>query len=160
MDFKAFDAARIRLQIDYTRLAQYGVITEEEANRFLHSGGGVLLSCEIAPPKTEKKRSKSASENIERKPVSKPQPKPAQKESAIPPKTELPQETRQAPDEVLRSLTPAQLAIMQAMPDDHPITADSLGGLGYPYSDIIAALTMLEILGLIRKLPGALYSKV
>ena len=160
LDFKAFDAARRRLQIDYTRLAQYGVITEEEANRFLHSGGGVSLSCEIAPPKTEKKRSQSASENIERKPVSKPQPKPAQKELAMPPKTELPQETRQAPDEVLRSLTPAQLAIMQAMPDDHPVTADSLGGLGYPYSDIIAALTMLEILGLIRKLPGALYSKV
>ena len=66
---------------------------------------------------------------------------------------------KQTPDSILTSLTPVQLAVMQAMPDDHPVTADSLGNLGYPYSEIIAALTMLEILGLIRKLPGALYTK-
>ena len=66
---------------------------------------------------------------------------------------------RQTPDEVLQSLSPVQVAILQAMPDDHPITVDSLGSLGYPYGDVIAAFTMLEILGLVRKLPGALYTK-
>ena len=63
------------------------------------------------------------------------------------------------PDSVLSSLSPIQLAVLQAIPDDRAVTADSLNGLGYPYGDVIAALTMLEIMGLIQKLPGALYTK-
>lgn len=66
---------------------------------------------------------------------------------------------KQTPDAVLSSLTPIQLAVLQAIPDDRAITADSLGDLGYPYGDTVAALTMLEILGLIQKLPGALYTR-
>ena len=66
---------------------------------------------------------------------------------------------KQTPDEVVSSLTPIQLAILQAIPDDRAVTVDSLSGLGYPFGDLIAALTMLEILGLIQKLPGALYTK-
>ncbi len=63
------------------------------------------------------------------------------------------------PDSVLSSLSSIQLAVLQAIPDDKAITADSLNALGYPYGDTIAALTMLEIMGLIQKLPGALYTK-
>ena len=63
------------------------------------------------------------------------------------------------PDSVLSSLDPIQLAVLQAIPDDRAISADGLNGLGYPYGDVIAALTMLEIMGLIQKLPGALYTK-
>ena len=46
------------------------------------------------------------------------------------------------------------------MPDDRAITADALSAIGYHYGEIIAALTMLEILGLVQKLPGALYTKI
>jgi len=67
---------------------------------------------------------------------------------------------RETPDAVLSSLSPVQLAVMQAIPDDHGVTADALSNLGYPYSEIIAALTMLEILGLVQKLPGAIYAKI
>ncbi len=63
------------------------------------------------------------------------------------------------PDELLSSLDPIQLAVLQAIPDDRAVTADSLNALGYPYGDVIAALTMLEIMGLVQKLPGALYTK-
>ena len=63
------------------------------------------------------------------------------------------------PDETLSSLSPVQLDILRAIPDDRAIPADALCGLGHPYGDLIAALTMLEILGLIQKLPGALYTK-
>jgi predicted Rossmann fold nucleotide-binding protein DprA/Smf involved in DNA uptake len=66
---------------------------------------------------------------------------------------------KQTPDEVLASLTPVQRAVLEAIPDDRSVTADALGDLGYPYGDMIAALTMLEILGLIQKLPGALYTR-
>ncbi len=81
----------------------------------------------------------------------------AVKESA--PKTEPPKAEDPACNLRLSSLTPVQLAVLQAMPDDRAVTVDFLSGLGYPYSDMIAALTMLEILGLVQKLPGALYTK-
>ena len=64
------------------------------------------------------------------------------------------------PDEILASLTETQKAVLLAMPDDHAVTADALSTIGYHYGEIIAALTMLEILGLVQKLPGALYTKV
>lgn len=65
----------------------------------------------------------------------------------------------QTPDATLSSLTPIQLAVLKAIPDDRAVPADALTNLGYPYGDTVAALTMLEILGLIQKLPGALYTK-
>ena len=69
-------------------------------------------------------------------------------------------EPKQTPDQQLASLTDTQRAVLSAMPDDRAVTADSLCAIGYHYGDVIAALTMLEILGLIQKLPGALYMKV
>jgi DNA processing protein len=65
----------------------------------------------------------------------------------------------QTPDEMLSSLSPVQQAVLRAMPDDRAVSLDALSGLDYSYGDIMAALTMLEILGLIQKLPGALYTK-
>ena len=71
-----------------------------------------------------------------------------------------PVEARHAPNSILNTLTPVQQAVMQAIPDDRPITADALCGLDFPQGEIIGALTMLEIYGVVRKLPGALYTKV
>ena len=63
------------------------------------------------------------------------------------------------PDAVIESLTPIQLNVLKAMPDDRAVTLDSLSNLGYTYGELIASVTMLEILGLVEKLPGALYMK-
>jgi predicted Rossmann fold nucleotide-binding protein DprA/Smf involved in DNA uptake len=60
---------------------------------------------------------------------------------------------------MISSLTPIQLTILKAMPDDRAVTLDSMSNLGYTYGEMIAAITMLEILGLVEKLPGALYTK-
>lgn len=68
-------------------------------------------------------------------------------------------ERTSTPDAVLASLSPVQLAVLEAIPDDRAISADHLQKLGHPYGDTVAALTMLEIMGLIQKLPGGLYSK-
>ena len=70
-----------------------------------------------------------------------------------------PKPPTKTPDEVLSSLPPIQLAVLEAIPDDRAISADALCSLDFPHGDIIAALTMLEILGLVQKLPGALYTK-
>ena len=164
IDVKAFEASRGKSGADFAALGRYGVITQEDAERFLHSDN-IPATAEIALPKAEKRQRTSVDKKAGAPKADAPKketgsvrtqsPKEIKKDTP----EEEPKQARQTPSEVLSSLTPAQLAIMQAMPDDRPVTADSLGGLGYPYSDIIAALTMLEILGLIRKLPGALYSK-
>ncbi|MBQ5833472.1 MAG: DNA-processing protein DprA [Clostridia bacterium] len=57
-------------------------------------------------------------------------------------------------------LTPIQLAVLSAIPGDSAIAMDALTGLGYPSGELIAALTMLEIMGLLQKLPGGMYIKV
>ena len=67
---------------------------------------------------------------------------------------------RTTPDEVLQSLDPISLAILQTMPDDRAVAMDELNPLGYSSGEIMTALTMLELTGLIQKLPGALYTKI
>ena len=66
---------------------------------------------------------------------------------------------RKTPDAILQSRSPIQLELLQAIPDDQTITTDALGKLGHPYGEILTALTMLEIMGLVEKLPGAVYRK-
>lgn len=73
-------------------------------------------------------------------------------------KTE-PQASKCTPDQVISSLTPVQLAIMETIPDDRAIAVDAICAVDFPHGEVIAALTMLEIMGLIQKLPGALYKK-
>ncbi len=67
---------------------------------------------------------------------------------------------RQASEVSLAGLTGVQAAVLAAIPDGEAVSADVLKGLGFPYGDAIAALTMLEIMGLLEKLPGGLYTKV
>lgn len=62
-------------------------------------------------------------------------------------------------DAILQSLDPVQLAVLQVIPDDASISVDEIGNLGYGYGEMITALTMLEIAGLVRKLPGSLYTR-
>ena len=69
------------------------------------------------------------------------------------------QTARETPDAILASLSDIQREVLGAIPDDRAVTADVLAGLGYPYGEIASALTMLEIMGLVQKLPGALYAK-
>lgn len=57
------------------------------------------------------------------------------------------------------TLSPAQLAILQAIPDDGTLSVDAIYALEPSRAELMAALTMLEIMGLIQKLPGSLYKK-
>lgn len=74
--------------------------------------------------------------------------------------TEVSEPAPQAARTAEQSLSPLQAAILKAMPDDSPVTVEALCALGYPYGDVISALTLLEITGLVHKLPGASYTKV
>lgn len=73
--------------------------------------------------------------------------------------TESKKTKNQTSDAVLQSLTPIQLDVLRAIPDDQTVSADALVKLEHPYGEILTALTMLEIMGLVEKLPGAVYRK-
>lgn len=57
----------------------------------------------------------------------------------------------------LESLSEKQRKIFEEMPLDQAITVDYLTKTGYKLGEVISALTMLEIKGLVSSLPGALY---
>lgn len=136
--------------VDYEYLERMGVI---ELTRKAEQKTAV----ESAPAReTPKKKSaaKAASERTATNVKS-----PDRQAVASEPSTASKPMREKTPDEVLSALPSIQRTILEAMPDDRAVTVDSLTGLGYSYGDMIAALTMLEILGLIQKLPGALYMK-
>ena len=73
--------------------------------------------------------------------------------------SEQKKQSKETSDAVLQSLTPIQLDVLRAIPDDQTVSADALVKLEHPYGEILTALTMLEIMGLVEKLPGAVYRK-
>ena len=58
---------------------------------------------------------------------------------------------------VLASLNEKQRKIFEEMPLDRAVTVDYLTKTGFSLGEVISALTVLEIRGLISSLPGALY---
>lgn len=80
-------------------------------------------------------------------------------ESAVP-MVKTDSETKTGGDEsraVLESLNEKQRRIFDEMPLDKPISVDYLTNTGFKLGEVISALTVLEIKGLISSLPGALY---
>lgn len=132
---------------DLRYLAQMGVI-ELASVQTKHAvrEDSPVAEAQPAKEKTKRTKGKRTKEKLEK--VQEPTPE-----------TASPQEPRKTPDAILSSLTETQRAVLSAMPDDRAVNADSLVAIGYRYGEVIAALTMLEILGLIQKLPGALYMK-
>lgn len=59
----------------------------------------------------------------------------------------------------LESLNETQRAVFLAMPLDHAVPVDALMREGFSMGDVLAAMTVLEIRGLITSLPGGLYAR-
>lgn len=60
-------------------------------------------------------------------------------------------------ESIIKTLTERQAAIFSEMPLDTPVTLDHLVRLGFGMGEVMSALTVLEIKGLVSSLPGALY---
>jgi predicted Rossmann fold nucleotide-binding protein DprA/Smf involved in DNA uptake len=58
---------------------------------------------------------------------------------------------------VLEKLSEKQRRVFDEMPLDRAITVDYLTKTGFTLGEVISALTVLEIKGLVASLPGALY---
>jgi DNA processing protein len=61
--------------------------------------------------------------------------------------------------QILQSLGERERAVFEAIPMDHPLAIDRLQSLGYSTGELLAALSLLEIRGLIQTLPGGLYCR-
>ena len=57
------------------------------------------------------------------------------------------------------SLNDTQRTILDAIPADEPIAVDKLKRLGYPMGALLAAISVLQIKGLVRSLPGGMISR-
>lgn len=60
---------------------------------------------------------------------------------------------------VLESLGERERRVFEAIPMDSPMSLDRLQSLGYNTGELLAALSLLEIRGLIQTLPGGLYCR-
>ena len=139
--------------IDLAHLAELGVI---ELSKDVSGEAKMALS--VASSEKKEKR------------APKPRTTAPQKEKSVPQKREVAEEREDRisttnvpcasiPEATLATLTPEQKAILEAIPDDGTLSTDAIFALEYPHANIMAALTMLEIMGLIQKLPGSLYKK-
>ncbi|MBQ8718514.1 MAG: DNA-processing protein DprA [Clostridia bacterium] len=57
------------------------------------------------------------------------------------------------------SLNETQRAILDAIPSEEPIAVDKLKHLGMPMGTLLAAISVLQIKGLVRSLPGGMISR-
>jgi DNA processing protein len=104
------------------------------------------------PPKSASRRSEEKDKASKEKQKPHGENKPEKKKAEALPK--------KSADETFSSLDPVSQAVLKAMPDDTAICADSLCVEEYSHGEIVASLTILEIGGLVQKLPGAMYVKL
>ena len=150
LTMEKYHASKSLENVDLSHLASLGVI-ELSQNA---SGETKMSLTPAAPtPKEKKPRASSPKKNSDDAPKREPQ---KEREDLTPPSSVS---RASIPEETLATLTPAQKAILEAIPDDGTLSADAIYALELPRADLMAALTMLEIMGLVQKLPGSLYKK-
>lgn len=66
-------------------------------------------------------------------------------------------EKRDNTEEIIASLGEFEKEIFSEIPLDRAISMDALCALGYTVGDVMSALTLLEVKGLVMPLPGSLY---
>ena len=144
---KALDA------IDLSHLASLGVI---ELSR--DATGQAKMSLAPTAPSEKEKQPKAPRKSAPKKEkATSPEREPKEKREEPLMQPTVPRAS--IPEATLATLTPAQKAILEAIPDDGTLSTDAIYSLDLPRADAMAALTMLEIMGLIQKLPGSLYKK-
>ena len=149
LKLEAFKVSKALTDIDLSHLAELGVIELS-----VNSSGETKMSLSPSTPMPkEKKPPKPRAASSKKAKPAEPKEKREELEAAVP------VERAPIPEATLATLTPAQKAILEAIPDDGTLSADAIYALEQPRADLMAALTMLEIMGLIQKLPGSLYKK-
>ena len=159
LTLEKYEASKALESIDLSHLASLGVIA---LSADASGDAKMSLTPAASTAKEKKPTQKRAASPKAEKPTS-PTPKAEREEREVPVNrtataTVVPP-PKSVPTATLATLTPAQKDILEAIPDDGTLSTDAIFALEHPHADIMAALTMLEIMGLIQKLPGSLYKK-
>ena len=151
LKLEAFAQSKNLQSVDLSHLAALGVIELSK-----NTAGEIKLNPTAAPDeKKEKKPAKPRTSSQKKEKNAEPTKETKREEPILPPPT-----PRAAiPEVTLATLTPVQKAILESIPDDGTLSTDAIFALEHPHAEIMAALTMLEIMGLLQKLPGSLYKK-
>lgn len=106
------------------------------------------------PPKKQVEKTPPPPSDLPKKRKTKP-------EMRVPPSQVPPSVPREGDrsEKALLSLTEAQRRIFEALPLDHAVPVDYFVKAGFTMPEIMSAMTMLEIKGLVISLPGGLYSR-
>lgn len=153
LTLEKYEASKALDSIDLKHLATLGVI--ELSN---NASGESKMNLNPANPATkEKKTTPRPASSVKAEKTAKAIAEPKEERADEPKNSTAPHGT--IPEATLATLTPVQKAILEAIPDDGTLSTDAVFALEHPYADIMASLTMLEIMGLIQKLPGSLYKK-
>ncbi len=129
LDFRALRATSVP-ECDET-LRRFGVPTDYEEGR---RGGRAFFD-----------ETRTAQKTVKKLPKEEPKPTPAPKAEPAP--------TPSVP------LSPTEQSVLSRMPMDKPTTPDALCGDGCGIGDVLTALTMLELYGIVTSLPGGLYTR-
>jgi DNA protecting protein DprA len=138
--------AEERSQLDLSALIYYGVRAKGRIPAF----EGISARAEREQKKTENAPRVPAARTVEEKKKSKPEPTGEQNAT---------NKTGDNSREIFESLGETEQKIFSEMPLDTAVSADYFTKTGYKFSDIMSALTRLEIKGLVASLPGGLYTR-
>ena len=156
IDLARLAAARQRYAFSEDALDRMGV-----SARYSKSAGEVLSNKPSAPRESFERKRSSVTPTVKRQ---KGEEMPAAVESEVTmQKGKSPQPVVKATGdrsaELLASLDEKHRALFAEIPDDRAVTVDALAKLGYSIGEVMTAMTMLELKGLVSSLPGGLYIK-
>jgi DNA processing protein len=153
LTLEKYEASKSLENIDLSHLAKLGVIELSS-----DASGEAKMNLNPTSPATKEKKStqrRASSAKAEKSTKVAKEPKEKREvPNAVPPAS-----PKAIPEATLATLSPVQKTILEAIPDDGTLSTDAIFALEHPHADLMAALTMLEIMGLIQKLPGSLYKK-
>ena len=175
LDMRGLSRAETRSRIDEEGLARLGVCVRTEKPKEEADGLAVGSDPERAydedrplpdtpahpapasytPPAEDRGREGRADTRRSRSPAKAVEPEKA-KEPTPPPAIPA---RGDASERILKSLTDTQRGIFEALPLDQAVAIDYLTREGFSVGEIMAAMTVLEIKGLIVTLPGGLYAR-
>ncbi len=142
-----------RDSVDTARLMRAQERSDPDPAVFARYGVGLPVS--TAAPMTVRQ---VREEQVKQAPVPKKQPK-KETEAETQPKQAPVQMHRDDSAKALESFSERQREMFAQIPLDKAISADWLVRCGYPTHEVMTALTMFEIKGLVHSLPGGLYTR-
>lgn len=110
-----------------------------------------------AEAEEEEKQPKATKKKSSRKMVSSEKESKDETPSAVEPS---PAPSEEEEIEIPKFIGKIQADILKLMPLDHPVSADDIAKKGPEVSTVLSAMTMLEVGGMVRCLPGGLYQRL